>query len=159
MLTTLLTLALASTAFSSSPTSWMDPQAFHLDLGMTKQRVVERLKSDGLTTEAGKEPNHLIVQYDDGKTITLAFRRNRLESARFELVGFIPTVKEAFAEQQKLLARKRGEPTRSIAKPTLLTWEDKRPHITLVMSTARETSFGQQGLGFLVVRYFVPPPR
>src|SRR5687768_2617896 len=148
MLNTVLALALASTAFSSSPTSWMDPQAFHLNLGMTKQRVVARLKNDGLTTEVGKEPHHLIVQYDEGKTITLAFRRNRLESARFELVGFIPTVMEAFAEQQQLLARKRGDPTRSIAKPTLLSWDDKRPHITIVMSTTRETSFGLHGLGF-----------
>lgn len=159
MLALLLALTLSNATFSASPTSWMEPQAFRLNLGMSKARVLRQLKNDGWAATPGKEPNHLIVQYAEGKTITLAFHKNRLESARFEFVGFIPTVKEAFAEQEQMLAKRRGKPTRRMTKPVLITWEDTNPHIVLVLATARETSFGQQGLGFLTVRYFVPPPR
>ena len=160
MLAILAALTLALTTFpTAAETAWMDPEAFHLNLGMPKRQVMARLKNDGLSTTAGKEPNHLIVQYEDGKTITLAFEKDKLDSARFEYVGFIPSVKKAFAEQEKLLARKRGQPSRRVARPVLLTWDEKSPNISLVVSTAPNTSFGRQGLGFLVVRYFTPTRR
>lgn len=157
MLLLLAALTLALTSFPTAvETAWMDPEAFHLNMGMTRSQVLARLKNDGLATSAGKEPNHLIVEYEDGKTITLVFEKDRLDSARFEYVGFIPSVRKAFREQEQRLASKRGRPSRRIARPTLITWEDKAPNISLVVSTARDTSFGKQGLGFLVVRYFTP---
>jgi len=155
MLASLLTFLLISFP-STAKTAWMDPASFHLRLGMRQSQVVAQLKTDGWNTSPGNEPHHLVVRYDDGRTITLAFDEDKLESARFELVGFIPGVREAFAELEKSLTEKRGEPGRRVRNPTLLSWEDKSPHIVVVLSTSRETSYGRQGLGLLVVRYFVP---
>lgn len=149
---------LLSTFPNESKTAWMQPSAFHLHLGMTRTKVTARLETDGWTAAPGNEPHHLLVHYDDGKTITLVFKNDRLESARFELVGFIPTVQSAYRELEEMLGKKRGPPTRQVSNPTLLSWEDKTPHILLVLSTSRDTSYGKQGLGLLVVRYFVPPP-
>lgn len=152
-------LAFLLTTFpSQSKTAWMEPSAFHLHLGMTRARVTAQLKTDGWTASPGNEPHHLVVRYDDGKTVTLVFRDDRLDSARFELVGFIPTVRSAYRELEELLEKKRGPPTRQVNNPTLLSWEDKAPNVVVVLSTSRETSYGRQGLGLLVVRYFVPPP-
>jgi hypothetical protein len=155
MLATLLTFLLISFP-SATKTAWMDPASFHLQLGMPQSQVVAQLKADGWSCSPGNEPHHLVVRYDDGRTITLVFREDKLDSARFELVGFIPGVREAFAELEKFLTEKRGEPGRRVRNPTLLSWEDKSPHIVVVLSTSRETSYGRQGLGLLVVRYFVP---
>lgn len=152
-----LALVLAVSSFPTAmETAWMEPDAFHLSLGMARRDVEARLKDGGITATEGKEPNHLIVPFEDGKTITLGFEKDRLQSARFEYVGFIPQVRKAHAEQEKLLARKWGKPTRRVAKPVLVTWEHKTPNISMVVSTEQETSYGRQGLGFVVVRYFLP---
>lgn len=151
-----LALTVLATVFpSASKTSWMQPAAFHLALGMSREKAVANLKDGGWKPQKGKVDNHLVVEYDNGRTVTLAFEKNRLQSIRFEYVSFIPELKEAFQEQKKFLESKLGPATRLSA--TVLAYEKQIPSVFMVLSTDAKSPFGKQGVGFLVVRYFEPP--
>lgn len=146
---------LATVFPSSSKTAWMQPAAFQLALGMTREKAVASLKTAGWETHPGKQDNHLVVEYDAGRSVTLAFEKGRLRSIRFEFVSFIPELNAAFQEQKKFLETRLG-PAKKLS-PGILAYDKQVPSVFVVLSTDQKTSFGQQGVGFLVVRYFEPP--
>ena len=89
--------------------------------------------------------------------MTLLFTRDRLASVRFEFVDFVPEVKAAFVEQRKALRHNYGLPVVR-GKGTTLIYDRPDFNIFAVLSTSPSDDFGKKGLGFFVVRYFVPPP-
>lgn len=139
-------------------TSWMDPERLGLSVGMTRAAAEAILAERGHATEAGKEPGHRIIRLSDKRTVTLAFEGGALRSIRFELVGFMPEIARAFREAKATLAKKHGTPSRAVEKPPILQYEGTTPKIYVVAATDPSTSFGKQGLGFLVIRYFEAPP-
>lgn len=150
-------LLVGAQAFPSRDrTSWMQPDAFRLRLGMEKSAVASQLEGSGWSTREGKEPNHLIVEYDENRTITLMFEGERLDSIRFELVDFIPQLQQAFDEQRESLQKRLGEPDRTT--DDILMYEKTDPNVFVVKSARPDSSFGRQGVGFLTVRYFTPAP-
>lgn len=155
-MTAILFLLLATAFPSNSATSWMEPEAFRLRIGMTRSEASETLRSSGLKTAEGKAGD-LIVEYDDTRTVTLAFQSGRLSSVRFELVDFVPAVSKAFHEQKATLKKRFGPPTVKASDKTLI-YDRTKPNVFAVLSTDPSTEFGKRGLGFLVVRYFEPPP-
>jgi hypothetical protein len=152
---TVLLLLLLGAFPSTSKTAWMNPASFHLRVGMSREAAVERLRADGWPAKPGKAGDDLLVEFDQGRTLTLAFRRGRVTSIRFELVAFAPEVRAAFAEKKKTL---RSELGRAKERGSTLIYEKTNPQVMAVLSTDPTTSFGKQGLGFFVVRYFEPPP-
>ncbi len=140
-------------------TGWMEPERLGLAIGMTRERAVAEIERRGHTTEPGKEPGHLIVMLGEKRTVTLAFEKGALQSIRFELVGFLPEISSAFAEAKASLAKKHGAPSRTVEKPPVLQYDAETPRIYAVAALDPATSFGKQGLGFLVIRYFAPPER
>ena len=151
----LLLVGLLNAFSAPTKTSWMSPEAFHLAVGMRRSKAVAVLEGGGWKPRAGKAPNHLVVEYDETRSITLEFTGNHLRSIRFELFDFIPAVKSAFEEETAALRSRYGPPRTKAA--TVLLYEELRPNIMVVMSTDARTSAGRQGLGFLTVRYFEPP--
>ncbi|HUF19019.1 MAG TPA: hypothetical protein VMS12_13320 [Thermoanaerobaculia bacterium] len=152
----LLVLLLASVFPSTSQTSWMEPEAFHLRVGMSRAATVGVLDARGWKVKKGKGEDDLIVEYDEIRTLTLAFSKGKLTSIRFELVDFVPQIHKAFEEQKTTLARRFGKPT--IKSGNTLIYDSQTPNIFAVVSSDPSTEFGKRGLGFLVVRYFEPPP-
>jgi len=148
-----LSLLILGQAFpSSDKTSWMQPESFQLSIGMSETEAVRGLEKAGWRTRKGNEAGHLIVDYDESKTMTLTFEAKVLTSIRFELVDFIPEVRKAFSQQRIGLVSRFGEPDRDTEE--LLIYEDLSPKVYVVLSTNRDSSFGRQGLGFLSIRYF-----
>jgi hypothetical protein len=147
---------LAGDAFPSmSKTSWMEPAAFRLEIGMARAEAERRLEESGLDTAPGKYPRQLVVRYDENKTVTLGFVDDRVQSVRFEFVDFIPGVKTAHAERVEALKEALGETGTEVSGGVLL-FDDRMPNIMVVLSTRPDDSFGRQGLGFLSVRYYDP---
>ena len=155
-MTAILYLLLATAFPSSSATSWMEPDAFRLKIGMRKSEAVAILRDGGLKPTEGKAGD-LVVEYDETRTVTLAFQNGKLSSARFELVDFVPAVTRAFAEQKLTLEKRFGPATVRPSEKTLI-YDRRNPNVFAVLSTDPATEFGKRGLGFLVVRYFEPPP-
>lgn len=151
-----LTLALlAGTAFpSTAQTSWMEPAAFRLEVGMPRAEVERRLGEANLDTSPGKYPRQLVVRYADNKTLTLGFVEERLQSLRFEFVDFIPGVRKAHVERAEALEAALGEGTEMTGG--ILLFDKQMPNVMVVVSTRPDDSFGRQGLGFLSVRYYDP---
>ncbi len=158
-MTVLLTLALLLGGVApESATAWMDPGRLGVSVGMTRVAAVRELERRGHSTEPGKEPEHVIVRLGERRTVTLAFEGDVLRSIRFELVGFMPEIRSAFREAKTSLEKKHGAPSRTVGHPPILQYEATSPKIYVVAATDPGTSFGKQGLGFLVIRYFEPPP-
>lgn len=132
----------------------MQPDAFRLSIGMTKSDARKQLVRVGLKATE-KKKDELVVAYGDQRTVTLNFRHSRLQSVRFELVDFMPAVKKAFEEQQKMLSARRGEPSRRLAG-SLAIWEGNSPHIFVVATIDPASDMGKQGLAMLIVRYLDP---
>ena len=151
-------LLLLGTGPSAQKTSWMTPESFHNSLRMKRTAVLKQLKKDGWKWEKGKVESHLVIPYQNGKTVTLGFEKDRLRSIRFELVDFFPAVKAGFREQKQTLNQKRGSPAPA-SNDTVLIYEDRKPNVHVVVVADTRTDFGKQGVGFLVVRYFEPVAR
>jgi hypothetical protein len=156
--TLLLAIALLLGVAPEPPTAWMDPARLGLSIGMRRDLALHELERRGYDPETGKEPAHRIVKLDDKRTVTLVFEDETLQSIRFELVGFIPEIRKAFGEAKGTLAKKQGKPSREVANPPVLQYDAASPRIYVVAAVDRSTSFGKQGLGFLVIRYFEAPP-
>ncbi|HUO83980.1 MAG TPA: hypothetical protein VM534_02605 [Thermoanaerobaculia bacterium] len=150
----LLLLLLAPSFPSTSATGWMEPAAFHLRFGMNLDETRKAFRGSGHSLGPAGSKGEWIVDYEDGKSITLVFVKGRLQSIRFELVDFIPRIREAFREYEGRITRVRGTPTTRTG--SILIYEEKVPQIYVVVSTDSSSSFGRKGLGFLAVRYFVP---
>lgn len=150
----LITALLLSIFPAPTNSSWMQPDAFRLSIGMKKSDARKQLERVGLKATE-KKKDELVVAYGDQRTLTLTFRHSRLHSARFELVDFMPAVKKAFEEQQKMLSARRGAPSRHLAG-SMAIWEGRAPHVFVVATIDPASEMGKQGLAMLIVRYLDP---
>lgn len=148
-------LVFLSTAFpSTSRTSWMAPESFHLTIGMNREAAVRQLRQDGWTAKSGKNKNQLIVDYTGDKALTLDFQKGRLTSIRFELFAFLPEARAAFDEQRTELLKRHGLPRRGTS--AIVLYDDRLPNILVVLSADPKSEHGRRGIGFLAVRYYDP---
>jgi hypothetical protein len=161
VLASTLTLLLATSALtgvfpSTSKASWMSPDAFHLAIGMPRAKVERLIASNALKSEPGKLKDDLVILYDEGKTVTLTFERNRIRAIRFELVSFLPDLRAGFEEQKTLLVSRYGQPHQTKSAGTVMIWDHIVPNVFAVLSVSRNTPAGKQGVGFLIIRYVRP---
>jgi|SRR5436190_4350351 len=152
-----LLLVLFATEFpSTSQTSWMRPESFHLAIGMSRTETMEKLESWNL--KKGKD-DEMVIDYADDKAVTLQFHKNRLRSIRFELFCFLPDSHSAFEEEKAFLREALGPPKKLKSK-TIVAYTDTLPNVMVVLSADPKSANGSKGLGILVVRYYDPlPPR
>lgn len=136
-----------------SKTAWMEPARFGLEVGMTRADAEKAIGTSGLETKEGKEPHHLLVEVAENRTITLDLEGGTLRSIRFELVDFLPEIRAAWKEGAFRLQSRHGAPTRRTERPMTLAWIETDPQIYVFASTEKQGAFGEQGLGFLVIRY------
>lgn len=148
-----LLLVLLATAFpSNSRTAWMRPESFRLTVGMPRAEVMEKLGKWNPT--AGKTKDELIVDYDEGKSITMDFRKDRLHSIRFELFDYLPAIRLAFDEEKRHLEKESGKPPK--ATRSILIYDNALPNVMVVVSDDPNSEQGKKGLGVLAVRYYDP---
>jgi hypothetical protein len=149
----LLAVLLLSTTFpSSSLTSWMRPESFHLQIGMGRAEAVGALQA--WNPKPGKDDNEIVVDYTGEKAMTLYFRENRLHSVRFELFAFLPEVRKAFSEEKERLREVRGVPRKSTK--AILIYDEALPNVMVVLADDTKSAHGKQGIGMLAVRYYDP---
>lgn len=152
-----LLAVLLSTAFpSGTRTAWMRPDAFRLTVGMPKADAVATLARDQWKTRQGKSADELVVHYADDKSVTLEFRKERLHAVRFELFAFLPDVRKAFAEEKAYLRSAMGAPKKRVRSKNILLYDNILPNVMVVLSADPKSEQGQQGIGFLSVRYYDP---
>ncbi len=133
----------------------MRPESFHLTIGMGRGEAVKRLQEAGWKPRKGDNADELVVDYTNTQSLTLAFRKNRLRSIRFEFFTIIDQVGSAFEEEKAYLKKTYGEP-KAIASKTMLVYESTLPNIMAVVSNDPKSVNGRKGLGVLVVRYYDP---
>lgn len=150
MLAFLFFLVTASAFPSTSSTSWMRPDAFHLAIGMPRAEALKVLADGGFEARKGDDERHTVVDYTPTQSLTLEFRKERLHSIRFELYTPIGQIAGAFAEEKKYLRDTLGAP-RPVKSPSMLIYDSTLPN---VMAVATKDS--RKGLGTLVVRYYDP---
>lgn len=149
----LLLALLLSTAFpSTSRTSWMRPESFHLTIGMTRTEAMTALEK--WAPKPGKDADEVVVDYSDERALTLRFSKGRLTSVRFELFVFLPDIKLAFEEERARLAESRGKPRK--ATKSILIYDDTLPNVMVVAADDPKSQQGKQGIGVLAVRYYDP---
>ena len=151
----ILALLLATAFPSTSKTSWMRPESFHLSVGMTRDEALKSLSDRGWSTKQGDDDDRLLIDYADDKAVTLQFHKNRLRSIRFELYLFLPDARTAFAEEKAYLKESLGQPKKMKSKSVLL-YDRILPNVMVVLSADPKSANAQKGLGILVVRYFDP---
>lgn len=134
-------------------TAWMTPERFQLELGMTLVQAETAIVRAGLVSKEGKEPGHRLVEVTEKRMITLAFEDDCLTSIRFELVDFLPEIRTAWKELVFRMISAHGRPSRQTESPRTLVYEGGDPEIYVFASVEPKGAFGDQGLGFLVVRY------
>jgi hypothetical protein len=155
MLFALLALFLANPFPSTSKTSWMRPESFHLQIGLSRAETLKRLGEGGWKTKAGKNGNELVVDYSDADSITLQFRKKRLKALRFEHFAFLQEARSAFDEEKAYLRDALGAPKKMKTKAIVL-YDRVLPNVMVVLSADPKSENGKKGLGLLVVRYFDP---
>ncbi len=149
----LLLALLLSTAFpSTSRTSWMRPDAFHLTIGMPRADVMAAL--DKWAPKPGKDADEVIVDYSDGKSLTLQFRKDRLSSVRFELFEFLPEIplrlrRRAHAAGRGAWKTAQGHEVDSDLRQRAAERHGRR-------RGRSEIATGEAGIGVLAVRYYDP---
>ncbi|MDP9194543.1 MAG: hypothetical protein M3P06_22840 [Acidobacteriota bacterium] len=148
----LLALILATAFPSTSRTSWMRPDSFHLTIGMSRPEAMTALEK--WAPKPGKDANEVVVDYSDDKALTLQFQKNRLTSVRFELFVFLPEIRTAFDEKRAWLAESLGKPRK--ATKSILIYDNTLPNIMVVATDDPKSRHGKQGLGVLAVRYYDP---
>ncbi|MFZ2490930.1 MAG: hypothetical protein WA208_05565 [Thermoanaerobaculia bacterium] len=152
-----LLLALVLGAFpSASETAWMRPEAFRLAIGMPRADAVRVLREKGWEIKPGRDENEIVVDYTGDKALTLAFRKGRLQSVRFELFAMLPGVPKAFEEAKGQLRKDFGRPKAGIAANSIVIYDGSLPNVMLVMSADAKSELGKRGLGFVAIRYFDP---
>ncbi|HEV2722315.1 MAG TPA: hypothetical protein VG323_20010 [Thermoanaerobaculia bacterium] len=152
----LVALLLAAPFPSSNKTSWMQPAAFHLAIGMPRAEAVKALESNGWKLKRGDDDEHYVVDYADDKSLTLHFSRDRLHSVRFELYAIVGRTRDAFAEEKSFLRGTLGKPR--VASKALLVYDNRLPNVVVVLNDDPKSASGQKGVGVLVVRYYDPAP-
>lgn len=152
----LISLLLGGVA-PEAQTAWMSPARFHLTLGMSGAEAETAITRAGLSSQEGKEPGHRLIVVSDKRMITLAFENDRLRSIRFELIDFLPQIRTAWKENALRLRSEHGKPARQTESPRTLVYDGSDPEIYVFASLEPKGAFGEQGLGFLVVRYVKSP--
>jgi hypothetical protein len=146
---------LFATAFpSTSKTSWMRPESFHLTIGMPRAAAVHALESDGWKVKPGDAAGQLVVDYTDEKSLTLQFERERLRSVRFELFTILQEAPKAFDEERAFLRQAFGEPR--LKTKSVLIYDHRLPNVIAVLSADPKSEQAQKGIGMVVVRYYDP---
>ena len=135
-------------AIAAPTTDWMQPDAFHLTIGMQRAEALNALRA--WNPKQGKDANELVVDYGGDKSLTLEFRKERLTSVRFELFILLPQVRKAFEEKRTKLGVPR-KATRSI-----LIYDNALPNVMVVVNDDPKSAQGKKGLGVLAVRYYDP---
>ena len=130
----------------------MRPESFRLSIGMRRGEAVRALQV--WNPKPGKDANELVVDFSGEKALTLAFRKDRLHSIRFELFAFLPEVRKAFTEEKARLRETRGAPRKSTK--AVLIYDQALPNVIVVLADDTKTKQGMQGLGMLAVRYYDP---
>lgn len=148
---TILALLL-SVAAPESRTAWMQLESFHLAIGMPRQEALAAVRSWG--PKQGRDENEVVIDYDGDKALTLQFKKDRLQSARFELFVFLPEVRGVFDEKRLALRGSLGEPPK--ATRSILIYDDRLPNVMVVVADDPKSEPGQKGLGVLAVRYYDP---
>ena len=148
----LLALLLATAFPSTSRTSWMHPDSFHLTIGMSRTEAMTALEK--WAPKPGKNANEVVVDYSDDKALTLQFRKDRLTSVRFELFVFLPEIRLAFDEKRASLAESLGKPRK--ATKSILIYDNALPNVMVVVNDDPMSEQGKKGLGVLAVRYYDP---
>jgi hypothetical protein len=151
----ILALLLAVAFPSTEKTVWMRPESFHLVIGMPREEALQALRSNGWKVKSGADAKHVVVDYTDTKTLTLAFERDRLQSIRFELFVILHDAKSAFAEETEYLRAAFGEPKKLKSKAVVL-YDNALPNVMAVLSNDPKSEQGQKGVGMVVVRYYDP---
>ncbi|MDQ6799859.1 MAG: hypothetical protein M3041_03380 [Acidobacteriota bacterium] len=146
---------LVTTFPSSSKTSWMRPESFHLMIGMQRDATVKTLADRGWNVKETGHEDQLVIDYGDDKAVTLQFQRDRLRSIRFELFVFLPEAKTAFEEERMFLHQSLGAPKKLKSKSVLL-YDSILPNVMVVLNADPKTENGRKGVGILVVRYYDP---
>jgi len=144
-----------ATAFpSTSKTSWMRPESFHLTIGMNRAEAVKALESNGWKTKKGDSAGQILVDYADDKSLTLQFAGERLTSIRFELFTILQEAPKAFEEERVFLRESLGKPRKATKK--VVIYDHKLPNVMAVLSADPKSEQAQKGVGMLVVRYYDP---
>jgi hypothetical protein len=147
-----LALALATSFPSTSRTSWMRPESFHLTIGMSRGDAMTALEK--WAPKRGKDADEVVIDYSDDKSLTLQFRKERLTSVRFELFVFLPEIRLAFEEERTRLAETHGKPRKSTK--SILIYDNALPNVMVVAADDPRSQQGKQGIGILAVRYYDP---
>ncbi|HUP44523.1 MAG TPA: hypothetical protein VM779_03325 [Thermoanaerobaculia bacterium] len=153
---TIVALLLATAFPSASKTSWMSPQSFRLTIGMPRVEAVGVLESGGWGIKKGRNDDEIIIDYSEGRAMTLDFRGDRLRSVRFELFATLPEVRAAFDEQKSVLRKEHGEPKKQARNHPIIVYDDRLPNIMVVLSDDPQSDYGKKGVGYLAVRYYDP---
>jgi hypothetical protein len=140
---------------AASGTSWMEPAAFRVALGDSRAKIERHFRAKGWELTEEEESGELVHDYGDGRTIVMQFTGDTLVSIRFELVQFLPGIAESWESVVTRLEKKLGAPR--IDTPILAIHEEEQFHVHAVLSSDPASSLGRQGLGRIIVRYFVPP--
>ena len=138
----------------SSKTSWMRPDSFHLVVGMPRAEAVKTLEEGGWKVKPAKEKDHMFLDYDDDKSLTLQFKKGRLHAVSFELFALVPQAQIAFVEQKNVLRERYGQPRKEL--PSVVIYDDRLPNVMMVLNANPGSEHGRRGLGMLVVRYYDP---
>lgn len=148
-----LLLALFLIAFpSTSRTSWMRLESFHLTIGMTRDDAVKAVAA--WNPKFGKDKNEIVVDYAGDKALTLEIKNDRLKSVRFELFLLLPEVRKAFDEMKTYLVQSRGAARKSTS--SILIYDNALPNLMVVVTDDPRSEQGKKGLGALMVRYYDP---
>ena len=147
---TFVALLLATAFPSTSRTSWMRPESFHLVIGMSR--------TDALKAVAIFNPtitnDEASFDYNDSEGVTLQFRRDRLHAVRFEFFAFLQDARAAFQEEKAWLQTTFGPPKKHASK--LVVYDDRLPNVMAVLTDDPNSEQGKKGIGMLVVRYYDP---
>lgn len=140
---------------ATSETSWMEPAAFRLALGDSRAKVERHFRSKGWSLTEEGDSGELVHAYGDGKTVVMHFSGDSLVSIRFELVQFLPAIAESWESVVATLGRKLGAPR--VESSIVAIHEEETFTVHAVLSNDLTGDLGRQGLGRIIVRYFVPP--
>ncbi|MFA6959008.1 MAG: hypothetical protein WC538_24310 [Thermoanaerobaculia bacterium] len=136
---------------------WMSPDKLGLCIGMARPDVEAAVERAGLKAEPGKYSRQLVVHYAETRTVTMQFVDDRLQSIRFELVDFIPSVRGAYKERLGAIEKTVGyQAAKQKGDRAVVTFNRETPNVMVVLSTVPDDAFGRQGLGFLAIRWFDP---
>ncbi|HJQ40699.1 MAG TPA: hypothetical protein VKB93_26475 [Thermoanaerobaculia bacterium] len=148
----LLLAFLISSFPSTSMTSWMRLESFHLGIGMTRDEMVKAIAP--WNPKYGRDKNEIVIDYAEDKALTLELKNDRLRSVRFELFAFLPQIRKAFDEQKTHLREARGAPRK--ATSAVLIYDNALPNLMVVVTDDPKSENGKKGLGVLAVRYYDP---